>query len=211
MGPGLALAAVGPEATVPVALIFAFDAVLVFALVPLLMALSGARGASIASALRNATKGVLLNPLLIAAALGAAAAAVQFEAPVALDRLLSFLYVSAAPCALFALGVTVALRPMGRVPRVMPLLVSIKLILHPILVLFLLTWFGPFSDAWVHTAVLMAALPPALTVYVFARQFETWIEPASGAVLLGTALSVVTLTATMLIVQTGSLPDLLPR
>ena len=205
MGPGLALATIGPEATVPVALIFAFDALLVFALVPLLMSLSGARKAGIGRALRDAAVGVLLNPLLIAAALDVGAAAVQFEPPVALNRLLDFLYASAAPCALFALGVTVALRPIGRVARLVPLLVSIKLVLHPIAVVLLLAWFGPFSDAWVHTAVLMAALPPALTVYVFARQFSTWIEPASSVVLLGTALSVVTLTVAMLVVKTGSL------
>ena len=42
MGPGLALATLGPEAAVPVALIFCFDALLIFALVPLLMAFSGA-------------------------------------------------------------------------------------------------------------------------------------------------------------------------
>ena len=41
MGPGLALAAIGPDAAVPVALIFSFDALLIFTLVPLLMAVSG--------------------------------------------------------------------------------------------------------------------------------------------------------------------------
>ena len=41
MGPGLSLAAIGPEAAVPVALIFSFDALLIFTLVPLLMAFSG--------------------------------------------------------------------------------------------------------------------------------------------------------------------------
>ena len=207
MGPGLALATIGPEAAVPVALIFSFDALLVFALVPLLMSVSAARKAGVGRALRDAVSGVLLNPLLIAAALGVGAAAIQFQLPVAFERLLHFLYASAAPCALFALGVTVALRPMGRVPKVVPLLVSIKLVLHPIAVVLLLAWFGTFSDTWVRTAVLMAALPPALTVYVFARQFDTWIEPASSVVLLGTALSLVTLTAAMLVVQTGSLPN----
>jgi malonate transporter and related proteins len=60
----------------------------------------------------------------------------------------------------------------------------------------------------VHTAVLMAALPPALTAYVFARQFGIWIEQASGVVLVGTAMSVVTLTIVLWLVQTGLLPQL---
>ncbi len=211
MGPGLALAAIGPEATVPVALIFCFDALLVFALVPLLMSFGGARTQGVGYALRQAATGVLLNPLLIAAALGVASAAARIELPVALERLLQFLYPAAAPCALFALGVTVALRPMVRVSGAVALLVGIKLMLHPLLVLLLLIWFGPFESAWVSTAVLMAALPPALTVYVFSRQFEIWIDEASSAVLLGTALSVATLTLAMWAAQTGILSRLVMK
>ena len=139
MGPGLALATLGPEAAVPVALIFSFDALLVFTLVPLLMALSGAVRTSWARTLRDVVFGILFNPLLIASALGVAAAAFRFEPPVAVDRLLQFLYTSAAPCALFALGVTVALRPLGAMPREVPWLIGVKLVLHPVLVVVLLS------------------------------------------------------------------------
>jgi predicted permease len=51
----------------------------------------------------------------------------------------------------------------------------------------------------------MAALPPALNVFVMARQNDTWIEPASVAVLIGTFASVVTLTSVMWLIQTGRL------
>ena len=211
MGPGLALAAIGPDATVPVALIFCFDALFVFALVPLLMSFGGENASGIGRALRQAANGVVLNPLLIAAGLGIASAAARIELPIAVERLLQFLYTSAAPCALFALGVTVALRPVTRVSKVLPILVVAKLVIHPIVVLFLLQLFGPFSTAWVNAAILMAALPPALTVYVFARHYDTWIEEASGVVLLGTALSVATLTAAMWSIQSGTLPHILSR
>src|SRR5262245_12358845 len=107
MGPGLALATLGPEAAVPVALIFSFDALIVFTLVPLLMALSGASKGGIGRAVLDVARSIFLNPLLIAAALGVLAAGAHFEPPVAIARLLEFLYTSAAPCALFALGVTV--------------------------------------------------------------------------------------------------------
>ena len=40
----------------------------------------------------------------------------------------------------------------------------------------------------------MAALPPALNVFVLARQYDAWVEQASGSVLIGTLVSVVTLT-----------------
>ena len=65
--------------------------------------------------------------------------------------------------------------------------------------------FGSFAQPWAATAVLMASLAPALNVFVIARQNDTWIEPASVAVLIGTFASVVTLTSVMWLIQTGRL------
>ena len=87
-----------------------------------------------------------------------------------------------------------------------PFLVAIKLVVHPAIVLVLLSLLGPFSDAWMAAAVLMAALPPALNVFVMARQYDSWVAQASGSVLLGTLASVVTLTAVMWLVKTHGLP-----
>ena len=124
---------------------------------------------------------------------------------------MQFLQNAAAPCALFTLGVTVALRPLKKMPWEVPFTTVVKLILHPLLMFLLLSLFGPFDQLWVYTAVLMAALPPALNVFVFARQYDTWVEQASGAVLVGTLVSVFTLTSVMWMVKTGTLPPLLFR
>jgi predicted permease len=206
MGPGLALATLGAQAAAPVALIFCFETLLFFSLVPFLMALARPGAPSLSAAAADVFRKIALHPLVIATALGVLSAAVSFEPPIALDRLMQFLQSAAAPCALFTLGVTVALRPFQRVPWDVPVLVLIKLAVHPALALLLLTAFGPFDPKWVATAVLMAALPPALNVFVLARQYNAWVEAASGSVLLGTLLSVVTLTTVMWLVQHVGLP-----
>src|SRR6266567_1033069 len=118
---------------------------------------------------------------------------------------LLFLQNAAAPTALFVLGVTVALRPFGRVPWEVPGVIAIKLLIHPLVVFALMLLLGPFAQPWAATAVLMASLPPALNVFVIARQNDTWIEPASVAVLIGTFASVITLTSVMWFIQTGRL------
>jgi predicted permease len=206
MGPGLALATLGAEATAPVALIFCFDTLLLFSLVPLLMGFAGTQQKTMAATALEVVMRIVTNPFMIASALGAASAALHFEPPVALDRLMGFLQNAAAPCALFVLGVTVALRPLDRMPWEVPFLVAIKLAIHPAIVLVLLSLLGPFSDAWMAAAVLMAALPPALNVFVMARQYDSWVAQASGSVLFGTLASVVTLTAVMWLVKTHGLP-----
>jgi malonate transporter len=209
MGPGLALATLGQSAAVPVALIFCFDNIILFTMVPLLMALARPQRTSLPAIVLEVVRRVALHPLIVASALGVASAALHFHAPVALDRLMQFLQNAAAPCALFVLGVTVALRPLKKMPWEVPFLTAVKLALHPVLVFLLLSLFGPFDQIWVDTAVLMAALPPALNVFVFARQYDVWVEQASSAVLVGTVVSVVTLTSVMWIVKTGAVPPLL--
>jgi hypothetical protein len=211
MGPGLALATLGPQAAVPVALIFCFDTLLLFSLVPFLMAVANPVQKCIGATALDVVKRIVTHPLVIATALGVASAAVRFQPPLALERLLQFLQNAAAPCALFTLGVTVALRPLKKMPWEVPFLVSVKLVLHPILVFLLLSLFKVADQDWIYTAVLMAALPPALNVFVFARQYDTWVEQASGAVLVGTLISVVTLTTVMWTVKTHTLPPLLFR
>ena len=211
MGPGLALATLGPKAAVPVALIFCFDTLLLFSLVPFMMAIASPNKKSIGSVAMEVVKRIGTNPLVIATALGILSAAVHFQPPLALERLMQFLQNAAAPCALFTLGVTVALRPLKKMPWEVPFTTAVKLVLHPIIMFLLLSLFGPFDQTWVYTAVLMAALPPALNVFVFARQYDTWVEQASGAVLVGTVVSVLTLTSVMWMVKTGTLPPLLFR
>jgi predicted permease len=211
MGPGLALATLGPAANVPVALIFCFDTLLLFTLVPLLMALADPRHESIAATALTVVRRIALHPFIIATVVGVASAVIRFQPPVALDRLMQFLQNAAAPCALFVLGVTVALRPVRRMPWEVPFTIAVKVIVHPLIALTLLSLLGPFDSTWVYTAVLMAALPPALNVFIMARQYDTWVVQASGTVLFGTLASVVTLTTVMWLVKTGALPATLFR
>ena len=206
MGPGLALATLGSAANVPVALIFCFDTLLLFALVPFLMTVAAPGKTTFGGAMVQILRRIVLHPFIIATVLGVASAALHFQPPVALDRLMQFLQNAAAPCALFALGVTVALRPIQRIPWEVPFTVAIKVVAHPALVLAYLALLGPFDPVWVYTGVLMAALPPALNVFIMARQYNAWVLQASGSVLLGTFASVVTLTSVMWLVKTATLP-----
>jgi malonate transporter and related proteins len=206
MGPGIAVATLGPDSAVPVALIFCFDTAIILFLVPFILTLSGGAHAGVGVVLLQIARRVLLHPLIVATALGVTAAAIRFEPPSAIDTLLQFLQNAAAPCALFTLGVTVALRPLENIPWEVPPAVLVKLVIHPVLALLALSLFGPQPEVWVYTAVMLAALPPALNVFVLARQYDTWVAEASSAILVGTLVSVVTLTAVMWLVSAKRLP-----
>ncbi|MBI5265002.1 MAG: AEC family transporter [Bradyrhizobium sp.] len=205
MGPGLALAVLGSKAAAPTALIFCCDSIFLFTIVPLLIELSDRDHPSILHALGVVARQIVLNPLIMSACAGAAVAALRIPLPASVDKTLLFLQNAAAPTALFVLGVTVALRPFARVPWEVPGVIAVKLFVHPLAVFGLMLLFGPFAQPWAATAVLMASLPPALNVFVIARQNEAWIESASVAVMLGTFASVITLTSVMWVIQAGRL------
>ncbi len=206
MGPGLTLAALGGQATVPTALIFVFDSTLFFTLVPVLMAATGKEQRGVAKTILIILHRVFTHPFIVATLIGIAAASLHWSPPAAIDRTLEFLKNAAAPCALFALGVTVALRPFTETPREVPLLIFIKLLLHPFLIWLLLASLGGFNPIWIYTAVLMAALPTALNAFVMARQYEVYVEQASNGVLLCTIASVLTVTALLYLIERKLLP-----
>jgi hypothetical protein len=211
MGPGIALVAFGEDAAVPVALIFCFENILHFAIAPMMMALSGGDRRTPGALVLDVARKIALHPFIIATAVGVTAAAVQLAPPEPITRLLEMLARAAAPCALFAMGVTLALRPLKRVPAAMAPIAAIKLVLHPIVCWVMLSVVGDFDPVWVYTAVLLAGLPTATNVFVIAQQYGVWVERASASVLITTVLSVFSVTGLLYLIKSGILPpDLFP-
>ena len=207
MGPGLAIAIFGEAAVVPVALIFCFDSILHFSMTPMLMAFGGTETQqSTGRLVRQVLQRILTHPFIVATVLGMFAALFQLQPAEPVSRLLGFLSSAAAPCALFAMGVTLALTPMGRLPKTMAALVAVKLFVHPLLVYVLLGWVGDFDPVWIYTSVLLASLPTATNVFVIAQQYDIWVSRASSMVLVTTVASVVTVTALLYLITTGVLP-----
>lgn len=194
MGPPLALAAFGAPAIAPAAMIFCLDNTLHFILAPSLMALRSGKRQNIVKVAGSILWAIFTHPFILATIAGLGAAAMHFSPPVPVEKVLALLAGAAAPCALFTMGVTAALRPLKSVPIQLTWLVPIKLILHPALVYVLLTWLGPFELIYVQTAVLIAALPAATNVFVIAQQYQVWQERASSAVVVSTLAAMVTVT-----------------
>ena len=211
MGPGLALLALGETAAVPVALIFCFENVVHFAVAPAMMALSGGERRSPGALAFGIAKKILLHPFILSTIAGVIAAFLHFQPPLPVQRLIDLLAQAAAPCALFAMGVTLALRPLKRIPAEIAYIVPAKLLLHPILMYLVLSFVGNFEAVWVQTAVLLASLPTATNVFVIGQQYNVWQERASATILITTVLSVATVTVLLYMIGSGALPpDLFP-
>ena len=208
MGPGLALLAFGEAAIVPVALVFCFDNTLHFILAPLFMALSGndvdgPKGFRLAF---DVSRKIITHPFIMATIVGILAAVFELRPPQAVQTLIDYLANAAAPCALFAMGVTLGLRPLRRVPSEAVYLTSLKLVGAPMLAYIIVSHAGDFPDVWIYAAVLLAGLPTATNVFVIAQQYDVWVERASAIVLITTVCSVVTVTTLLYLMTNNILP-----
>jgi predicted permease len=206
MGPGLALLALGEGAAVPVALIVCLENALHFVVAPALMAAAGDDQRSRRQLVIDIARKVAFHPFILSTALGFVAAASGVAQPLAFQRFVDYLAQAAAPCALFAMGVTLALRPLRRIPAEIGYIVPAKLIIHPLVVFLALKAVGGFDPVWVYAAVLLAALPTATNVFVIGQQYGVWQERASATILITTTLSVVTVSVFLIAIKSGFLP-----
>ncbi len=204
LGPPLALTAFGPAAVVPVALIFCFENAMHFTMAPLLMASNGSTVKNRIALAGQIARQVLMHPFILATIAGVLASFFTFEPPAFIDQLLEMLARAAAPCALFVMGVTAALRPLKRLPLELGYIVPAKLLLHPLLMFGLMSWLLPdVRDTWLFSAVLLATLPTATNVFVIAQQYGVWQERASSTVVISTLFSILTVTIFLYLVKAG--------
>jgi malonate transporter len=134
MGPGIAILAFGEPAAVPVALIFCFENIMHFTIAPMMMALAGGDHRSAGSAGAGCgAQDCAFTPSSWPPRSVSPRPGSNSYPPVPVGRLIDYLAQAAAPCALFAMGVTLALRPLKRVPVELGFIVPMKLIAHPVM------------------------------------------------------------------------------
>jgi malonate transporter and related proteins len=152
----------------------------------------------------KALKGAASNPLPWAIGLGALASALTLKMPSAVEGTIALLGNAASPCALFTIGASLY-RPDIKTPlmRYMPL-VGAKLLLHPFLVIWfaaLAAYFGLGIDkASLTVLLLVAALPSASNVFLFAQRYGADTARIAQTILVTTALAFFTFSAVVWLV-----------
>ncbi len=69
---------------------------------------------------------------------------------------------------------------------------TFKLLIHPVAMWFATTQVFTVDPLWSTVAILGASLPVAANVFIVARQYDTYLERASSAILLSTLVSMIT-------------------
>lgn len=165
------------------------DLVVVVSVALALASREGRGGDHRAAAFRGALQGIARNPLIWAIIAGLAASAFDLKAPFAIDEFLRLLATAAGPVALFAIGLSLYRPGHLRIAPITFLIVAIKLILHPMLAWAVAIWLLRLAPSEAATLMLMAALPAAGTVFLFAERQQADADRIAAAILVSTVLA----------------------
>jgi hypothetical protein len=136
---------------------------------------------------------VMSRPPMIAVMLGLAVSASGLAIPTPVSTFFSILGGAFVPCSLFAAGSFIAGCSIRGASGEIGWLVCAKLLLHPLITWWLAFYVFELDRLFATVAVLQAALPSGVPVFVMAQHYRTFVSRSSAAIAISTALSLVTI------------------
>lgn len=160
----------------------------------LTMEFSRRDGAPLTTALRRTASGMFHNALTIGIVLGLAAnlSGLRLWEPV--EGAVDMIARAALPVALFGLGGVLTRYSLKREGGEALMASAFSLLVHPFVAWLLAAQVFGLPDAFVRSAVVIAAMPAGVNAYVFAQMYDRAVGTAASGVLLSTLLSVATIT-----------------
>lgn len=191
LGVPMLVVLLGERAIGPILLLLSIDMIVFSTLITVMI--TGARHGRLSLAIvPGILGGILRNPMIMSMVAGLLWSGLDLPMWPPLDDFLTMLGAAATPGALFAIGASLAGRGAERLGPAAWLSFA-KLVLHPLAVAvtaLLIFDVEPFAAG---VMIAAAALPVAGNVYILAQYFGVGVQRVSTAILISTAVSIVTI------------------
>jgi predicted permease len=194
MGVPIIVSAYGAAGVPPMLAILGLQTVIVLGMATMMIEIGLNAAAPWRRMVKATVMGMLRNPVVLSVFAALLWNLLGLPVPAVLRRTLDFLGGAAPPLALFCLGGGLAGIAAQAVWKETAAIVAAKLFVLPLLVfvLGLLLGLAPIEMA---VAVTMAALPTGANAFILARRYDTGADRSGSAVVVSTALSVLTISA----------------
>ena len=185
-------AGLGDEALLPIYMLVSIHSAILFFLVTLFAERNGSSGRSHLALARKTITSLATNPIIIGLALGLLFNLFSIPIPKAIGTTIDLISKTALPSALFVLGASLSAYKLAGHFKEAWTIVALKLVLQPFLVWVLAFVIFKVDPLWGAVAVMMAAMPVGINVYMFAQKYQVCLASVSSAIVISTTLSVLT-------------------
>lgn len=186
--------AYGPGALSGNYAIISIHAPMLYAFGIIMMESARSRGSGFGPALiLRVLTSIFRNPLVIGIALGFVVNLGNITLPGPLTAAIDMMVRAALPAALFGLGgVLLRYKPEGDM-KAIAFVCAVSLVLHPAITYGLGRFAFGLDHAQLRSAVMTASMAPGVNAYLFANMYGAARRVAASAVLIGTAMSILTI------------------
>ena len=200
IGIPICLGSLGPEAAGPIAMIVSIHAPLLWIAATVHLALSGQVEGSLRDLGAKLFEDLSRNLIILSIIAGSLWRLTGVGLDPVIDKSIAFLGQAAIPCALVSLGLSLTqFEIKGQLPT-LTTVVLLKLFAMPVLAWASAIYVFAVPPVAAGVIIIFAAMPAGANAYLFATQHGRAMNSASGAVALGTALSIITSAALLALV-----------
>ena len=198
MGLPLIYTAFGEEGMLPLLMIVTFHPMILIPLATLTVeALRGEGQVRPLLVLGNAVRTLAVQPVILGMVAGIGFGLTGWTLPSVLDRLIDMLSAAATPAALCALGASLTQFSIAGDLKESLFLVMMKLAGLPLLVWLFTAHVFQNDPLWVAVATINAGMPAGVNVFLLARYYGIYTQRSASAILIGTGMSVFTISVLM--------------
>jgi predicted permease len=138
---------------------------------------------------RQTSKSLIQNPIIIGLALGFLANILALPIPQVVATTLDIVAQATLPCSLFVLGGMLTTYKLAGHFAEAGLIITLKLMIQPILVWLLVFPVFHVDPLWGTVAVMAAGMPVGISAYIYSQNYHLGTAALSTAVLLSTILA----------------------
>ena len=182
-------AGLGDAALLPLFLLVSVHSAILFFITSVLVERGGGNGRSPRQIIRQTSKRLIRNPIIIGLALGFLVNILAIPIPQSISTALDIIAKATLPCSLFVLGGMLTTYKLAGHFTEAGLIITLKLVIQPILVWLLVFPVFHVDPLWGAVAVMAAGMPVGINVYIYAQNYQLGTAALSTAVLLSTILA----------------------
>lgn len=185
----------------PVFGIIAFHASLLYSIGMTSMELARRDGRRFGETLRAALYAITANPLMVGIVAGLLLNLGGLKIPVPAEQALDMIRLTAIPASLFGIGIALN-RYAIKAELAESLMVSgLALIIHPAIAFVLAWWVFALPVIYVQAAVILAAMPPGMNIYIFATLYDRAVQLSASVLVIANILAVFTIPVWLLLIK----------